>query len=449
MKVGELSSRQKNLYYMDSDIFHIRAPKTPDKFKKIKSNLNRNTSSKNKLGEKNKKNVKYHRQIKDHVNECLRPKTPDRHYLENYQSYKRIAAIKEENRRDNLNKSLDFNFENNIKVYKDISNKGKGGNIILGNDKMEFNSEYRNMGNYAKEFLNSRNKKTNQNKKLNKSVDLPNKKKYNKRNVNKDMFDKNSTDYDCNKSFDSKKVHNKFSFAKSNIFFDKKKEKANEEYEKILNENNNKKKEEKLKNIELEKNKQKTKIYRKKKGIKLNDDNQKLQKAANIHEYAKIFREGSFPPKYSDYKPKTEVKLKSIDNEYNEKNNKLYKGISEKERNIDKYSIFNISNNDKFDPKELKNIFLKNGIHIFGEEIHYNVLENGKQGKYTFNIRKDINDKNFEQKLKKIQNTINKRQGVVLNVDKTKKIFNRTKREDISPTYPPMKKIKGNKVSFK
>ena len=137
--------------------------------------------------------------------------------------------------------------------------------------------------------------------------------------------------------------------------------------------------------------------------------------------------------------------MKSIDDEYNAKIRRLYYGITEMERNTDKYVVLDISRNDKFDSLEIKNLFSKNGIHMFGEQTFNSYIENGKKGKFVFNIRKDLKDKDYNTKLKKVQNILMKKQGIVFNIDNRKINYNKKIRNDIVPTFVPFRGIKQNK----
>ena len=47
--------------------------------------------------------------------------------------------------------------------------------------------------------------------------------------------------------------------------------------------------------------------------------------------------------------------------------------------NADKIVVLDISRNDKFDPGEIKNLFSKNGIHMFGQKTFNSYIENGKK----------------------------------------------------------------------
>ena len=94
---------------------------------------------------------------------------------------------------------------------------------------------------------------------LNKSVDIPHKflslrrKNYKKNHLTKYLFTKNTIDSSLNKSTDDiifsseyPLKANKLNYYKSNIFFDKEKEKTIETFDKIVNENKALKKQEKI-----------------------------------------------------------------------------------------------------------------------------------------------------------------------------------------------------------
>ena len=115
------------------------------------------------------------------------------------------------------------------------------------------------------------------------------------------------------------------------------------------------------------------------------------------------------------------------------------------ERNTDKYVVLDISKNDKFDSLEIKNLFSKNGIHMFGEQTFNSYIENGKKGKFVFNIRKDLKDKDYNAKLKKVQNILMKKQGIVFNLDNRKINYNKKIRNDITPTFVPFRGLKANR----
>ena len=68
-------------------------------------------------------------------------------------------------------------------------------------------------------------------------------------------------------------------------------------------------------------------------GSKNSEDLKKKSKGNEIEDFKKFQRDGAFPPKYSNYKPKKEVLVKSLDDVYTARNKKLYQGLSELKRN--------------------------------------------------------------------------------------------------------------------
>ena len=468
MKIYDLNTMERKQYYNDSDIFNIRPPKTPERYRykkyspitTLKSYNYKTISSDNfQHHNNNHYNERYYNNKKDHINDCFRSKTPTPYFMNNYQRYKTTHNLKKDYKKLQLDKSYEYNFDENNNIYKNITLQGKKGNLILGNDPMNFSSEYNSMHDYAKKVMLKKiiNKEKMLSDNLNKSVDIPGKFRplgrfnYRKKHATKDIFIKNTTNFDLNKSTDNINLKrrnnlksNNLYYYKSNIFFDKDKEKSNEELDKIESENKALIYKEKLKNLELEKEKYYHPIVKKRKTNFLYDD-LNSKKKENPEDYKKFNREGNFPPKYSNYKPLKEIKMKSIDDEYNAKNKRLYYGITEMERDTDKFVILGIAKNDKFDSLEIKNLFSKNGIHMFGEQTFNSYIENGKKGKFVFNIRKDLKDKNYNEKFKKIQNILMKKQGIVFNIDNRRKNYNKKIRTDISPTLAPFRGLESNR----
>ena len=237
------------------------------------------------------------------------------------------------------------------------------------------------------------------------------------------MYTKNTTNFDINKSTDNinyNTAHN-INYYNSNIFFDK----------------------EKIKNLELEKEKSKAnKIKRRKTDFLYEEEKRKY---GDMEEHKKFCRDGNFPLQYANFKPQKEFKMKSIDELYTANNKRLYKDLSELERQTDKFVILDVARNDKFDSREIKNLFFKNGIHMFGEQTFNSYIQDGKRGKFVFNIRKDLRDKDYNQKLKKVQNILMKKQGVVFKLDNRKLNYNKKIRTDITPTLAPFKDLKSKK----
>jgi len=467
MKINDLNSIERKNYYNDSDIFNARPPRTPERYRFKKyipvtalKTYNYNTISTDNLPIQKKNNERYYINKKDHINDCLRSKTPMPSFMSNYQKYKTTEALKKASKKLQLDKSYEYNYDDNNNIYKNITQYGKKGNIILGNEPPNFSSEYNRMQDYAQKVMLK--KRINKEKLLNKSVDMPQKfiglrnKKYNKKHATKELFNKNTINFDINKSTDNINLNrrnniksNNLNYYKSNIFFDKEKEKTNEELDKIANENNIHMHKEKLKNLEIEKEKEKYyhPYVKKRKTNFLYEDLNKI-KNGNAEENKKFNRDGNYPAQYANYKPQKEIKIKSLDDEYNARNKRLYYGLSEMERNTDKYVVLDITKNDKFDSREIKKLFVKNGIHMFGEQTFSSYIENGKKGKFVFNIRKDLKDKDYNEKLKKVQNILMKKQGIVFNIDNRKINYNKRIRTDITPTLVPYKGLKPNKHTW-
>ena len=461
MKINELNVKERKNYYNDSDIFNTRPPKSPERFKFTKPNPitalktynNYNIISNENTPASNYNTERYYFNKKDHINDNFRAKTPAYYYFNNYKRYRRIEDLKKDSRKIQLDKSYDYNYYENNNMYNYIKQQGKKGHIFLGDDPSNFSSEYNSMQDYAKKVMLKKiiNKEKMKLHKLNKSVDIPRKfmalirKRHHKKDVIKDLYIKNTANLDMNKSTDNINPHmnknnknNNLDFYKSNIFFDTDKEKTNLEFDKYANDYKIQKKQEKLKNLELEKEKMKHPRIRRKKNNFLYEERNKIN-VGDIEELRKFQRNGAYPLKYANYKPKKEILIKSIDDVYSAWNKRMYHGLTEKERNTDKFVVLDISKNDKFDSREIKKIFGRNGIHMFGEQTFASYIENGKKGKFVFNIRKDLNDKDYNNKLNKIQNYLKKKQGIDLNIDNRKVNYYKKKGNDIAPVSTSFK----------
>jgi hypothetical protein len=480
MKINELNLKERKQNYNDSDIFNIRPPKTPERFRfkekiSLKEqkgfNSNSHTISTDNLSIQRIKRNRYksninhidplknisHRNMyynnkKDHIKDCLRSKTSVPYYMEKYEKYRRTQDLKKDYKKQQLDKSYDYNYDDNNKVYRNITLNGKKGYLILGNDPTNFSSEYNSMLDYAKKImLKKRIKEEKMKSDLNKSVDIPHKFKplkrniYNKKNVTRGMYTKNTSNFDINKSTDNINYntgHN-INYYNSNIFFDKEKDKTNEELIKLTTEYKAQRYKEKLKNLELEKEKSKANKIKRRKTDFLYEEEKR--KHGDVEEHKKFCRDGNFPLQYANFKPQKEFKMKSIDELYTANNKRLYKDLSELERQTDKFVILDVARNDKFDSREIKNLFFKNGIHMFGEQTFNSYIQDGKRGKFVFNIRKDLRDKDYNQKLKKVQNILMKKQGVVFKLDNRKLKYNKKIRTDITPSLAPFRDLKSKK----
>ena len=463
MKINELNNLERKQYYNDSDIFNTRPPKTPERFKFKKylpitslKTHNYNTISTDNVPIEKYKHEKYYNNKKDHINDYFWVKKPASFFLNHYKKYRKTEDLKKDSRQIQYYNSYQYNFDENNNNYNYIKFHGKKGSIVLGNEPSNFSSEYNSMHDYANRVMLKKtiNKEEIKSDKLNKSVDIPQKfmalkrNNYHRKHAIKELYLKNSIDLDMSKSmaniYNKKRnnvISNNLMFYKSNIFFDKEKEKINEKLDKIANEYKTQKEKEKQKYIELQHEKL---VHPKIKRRKINFLCKDLKKInpEDIEEYKKFHRNGVFQLEYANYKPKKEIIMKSLDSEYNARNKRLYNGLTEMERDTDKIVVLDISRNDKFDPGEIKNLFSKNGIHMFGQQTFNSYIENGKKGKFVFNIRKDVNDKDYNSKLKRIQNYLMRKQGIVFNVDNRKANYNKKVGNDIGPTFVGFKDFK-------
>jgi len=386
MTLNELNIIEKSHYYKDSDIFHLKPPKSPEKFKFKRISLNFENNDKDNY-QINLSKDKYYINKKDHINDILKDKNWMTKYISRFKKYKTVGNLKKESKRLQLDKSYDYNYGENNKIYKNIRLHHIKGNVSFGNSISNFSSEYNSMQDYARKIMLKKRLEKEKTNMLNKSMDIPLKFKplkrlnFKRKNYLNDLFTPNTIDIDLTRSTDSIKLikykndgnNYTIDYYKSNIFFDK--EKA-------------------------------------------------------------IFRDGNFPLPYANYKPHKELIISSIDNIYNSKNKKLYYGLTEMERNTDKYIVLGISKNSKFDAREIKKIFAKSGIHMFGEQTYTSYIENGQKGKFVFNIRRDVKDLDHNEKMKKIQDVLFKKQGITINLDNRKMNYNKKKRNDITPTIP-------------
>ena len=453
MKLDDLNIFEKSHYYKDSDIFNLKPPKSPEKYKLKLLSLNLNNLRNIDIDnyKTNINNERYFKNKKDHINECLRDKKWMTNYLSHFKKYKTLEKLRKESKKMQLDKSYNYDYGENNQIYKNIRLNNIKGSVSLGNSISNFSSEYNSMLDFAQKIMLKKKLEKEKINQLNKSMDIPLKFKplkrqnFKRKNYLNELFTPNTIDIDLNKSTDSiflyktKKDMNKstLDFYKSNIFFDKEKAKINEELNKFSNENKEKKKYEKLKNKKLQKEKSHPNIIRKRPNYYFEERPNKKPK--NAEELKQFLRDGNFPLPYANYKPHKEITINSIDDIYNSKNKKLYYGLTEMERNTEKFIVLGISKNNKFDVREIKNLFAKNGIHMFGEQTYTSYIENGKKGKFVFNIRKDIKDKNYDEKMKRIQDILYKKQGIVFNIDNRKMNYNKKKRKDISPTIPNKK----------
>ncbi len=155
-------------------------------------------------------------------------------YIDRYKKYKTVENLREESKKIQMDKSYDFNYEQNNILYKNIRQKHRNGTVSLGNSTTNFRSEYSRMQDFANKYMLKKKLEKDKSDILNKSMDIPYKFKplkrinFKRRSHINELFTPNSIDIDINKSTDNiklKKNKNTLDFYKSNIFFDKEKEK--------------------------------------------------------------------------------------------------------------------------------------------------------------------------------------------------------------------------------
>ena len=236
MSLNDLNIFQKSHYYKDSDIFNLKPPKTPDKYKTKRISLKLDDNDNNEYNNRynNFENIKYYRNKKDHINECLRDKNFMENYTDKYKMYKTVDNLRKESRKIYLDKSYDFNYDENNKIYKNIRLFHKKGNVSLGNAINNFSSEYNSMQDYAKKVMLRKKVEKEKQYRTNKSMDIPFKFKptarqnFKRKSHMNELFTPNTIAIDLSKSNDNLQFNdqkNNLDFYKSNIFFDKQKEK--------------------------------------------------------------------------------------------------------------------------------------------------------------------------------------------------------------------------------
>ena len=102
------------------------------------------------------------------------------------------------------------------------------------------------------------------------------------------------------------------------------------------------------------------------------------------------------------------------------KKHEKYIGITENEREEDNFEINNINQTSKFNMNEVKKEFRNNGFHIYGDKVNIEFFNGKERGQAKFSIRKDINDKDYDFKIKKVESILEKQQGIKISHIKDK-----------------------------
>ena len=165
---------------------------------------------------------------------------------------------------------------------------------------------------------------------------------------------------------------------------------------------------------------------------KINNDNNEMERK-KIEEII----QNKFPNENESQIKKRLENISDLNNyDYNNKKT-LNENIINKNYEIQFDKINNVNIN------EFKKVFIENGIHIYGikEDESYN---NGKdkKGKITFSIRENFNKEEFDDKLNKIRNKIEKEQGI-----KFTDYYDKDKRKKIGKVLPSNIKWDNNLAS--
>lgn len=326
-------------------------------------------------------------------------------------------------KKPNLNiKTNDFSFldcNNDVKTnYKKNIAYNRGTEISLGNDKQNYYSTTLNSSqDFAKKIIQRQKIEEKKNPKLKKTPQPLVKTPIKITKKLPSLTQKNTTGirYDASKNA----IANKIQLQKSNIFNDPEKDIMNRTF---VQPSNTK---EILKNTKTTKNKTtmtKNNIITNKEEVIPIKEKVKttLKKNYTVTQTARERKlndnKGHFPCKYDNYKPPPELPQTKSNVDLNR--NKLFKNVTEKNRPTEVYEIDNIKSNKKFNMNEIIQVYRDNGLHIYGgkEDLEYN---NGNvKGKAIFKIRTNNDDKKYNEKLKKAESTITKKQGVKIGLNK-------------------------------
>ena len=407
-----MNSTERMIYNNSSDIFNLKPPKTIYNFQK--ENITKKPiiriEKKNKNVEQGKRltplRFKYNRN-EDHLDYLKTEKSPFSNLNKSFINKTKNIIIddKDEERKEDYLKIKEKNTRNNIK---------------LGDDKTYFKTT----NNINQEFIQKRYQKMKKEQKIKPKEETKNKNITYKKIKPAPITQRNTADskFDINSS-----KRTNFQYFKSNIFNDPKKDIFNKTFQPKINHEKEKEKEKNnnIQNlIKKEKIKNKEPLFPKKADwtykIDSNKSNSKII-YLNAKERKIMNNKGFFPSKFSDYKheKKDDELNKSMDNLMIKKHEK-YIGITENERETDNFEINNINFNSKFNMNDIKKEFRNNGFHIYGDKINNEFFNGKEKGQAKFCIRKDINDKDYEKKIKNVEEILEKQQGIKISKIKEK-----------------------------
>ena len=409
----KMNATQRLHFYNESDIFNLKPPKNINNYQKEnnkKTQITRIEKNKNLRQEIMLTPLKQHRYKNniDHFDYLKTQKSPFENLNKTFiKSSKKKIIIddKDEERKEDYLKIKEKNVKNNIKFGDDITSFKTTNNI---------NEEI-----IQKRFIKKKKeeelkpKKKEENEKIYKKIKP---KPLTQKNTANSKFDE----------FSSRKTG--LQYYKSNIFNDPKKEIFNQTFQPKISRKENKKEIKKKPILKKEKN---IEPLLPKKIEWCNTEKFIKKDYSNINITAKerklLNNKGSFPSKYSDYKSirnnKENDLNKSMDTLMVKKHEK-YIGITENEREEDNFEINNINQTSKFNMNEVKKEFRNNGFHIYGDKVNIEFFNGKERGQAKFSIRKDINDKDYDFKIKKVESILEKQQGIKISHIKDKSIDN-------------------------
>ena len=457
MYKNELSATQRYQYCNDSDIFNTRSERKIENYKKlnpVKSSIIRekfrnkiirptnpqkslnskylttNNDYNDELSDRQPKILRFIKYRRDLVKDCLKIKNPINNNnfdtnINNMKNYISIKNLKKKSRILQLKNSYNYSYNDLINSYRSNKNKSLKDHITLGNDKTELLTENNQMQEYARKVMAEK-----------ENHSLKNIKKLRKIKIHELLENSAHSENNYLKNYKSAKKL-KYKLLQSNIFFDKNKEKFNQSLEPKINFS--------LRNKNILPNTSKFKYNNyNRTNTNLNNNNRKRQ---------------------NDIRPIGENFL-TVNNKSTLLNNNIYKNnnTNEKENIItqmskkiivgnfpseyttienfkkasvepEKFEILGID--DKFDMIGLKKEFNKKGLHVFGATINDNYFDGKNKGKFSFNIRKNEGDVNFEKTIDELKNKLMKTKGIILT--KTNTDFNKKKNMGIFPTSPKIK----------
>lgn len=83
--------------------------------------------------------------------------------------------------------------------------------------------------------------------------------------------------------------------------------------------------------------------------------------------------------------------------------------VNNKERSVVSFEINNIKDYGNFNDRDVKNIFLKHGIHLYETNSKGTFYNGNQSGNFSFKIRQNADDPNFSEKMKIVTEKINKK----------------------------------------